>query len=47
MRARAEQGNAWLKNYRALQKVTLCPQRIGAIAAAVLVLLHLEHDRTT
>ena len=47
VRARAEQGNAWLKNYRALQKVTLCPWRIGAIAAAVLVVLHLEHDRTT
>lgn len=47
VRARAEQGNAWLKNYRALQKVTLCPWRIGAIIAAVLVLHHLEHDRTT
>lgn len=47
IRARAEQGNAWLKNYRALRKVTLCPWRIGVIAAAVLVLLHLEHDRTT
>ncbi|RYZ31968.1 MAG: transposase family protein [Propionibacteriaceae bacterium] len=47
IRARAEQGNAWLKNYRALQKVTLCPWRIGAIAAAVLVVLHLEHGRTT
>ncbi len=47
IRARAEQGNAWLKNYKALQKVTLCPWRIGAITAAVLVVLHLEHDRTT
>jgi hypothetical protein len=47
VRARAEQGNAWLKNYRVLRKVTLCPWRIGVIAAAVLVLLHLEHDRTT
>lgn len=47
IRARAEQGNAWLKNYRALQKVTLCPWRIGVIIAAVLVILHLEHDRTT
>ena len=47
VRARAEQGNAWLKNYRVLQKVTLCPWRIGVITAAVLVILHLEHDRTT
>jgi hypothetical protein len=47
VRARAEQGNARLKNYRVLQKVTLCPWRIGAITAAVLVVLHLEHDRTT
>ncbi len=47
VRARAEQGNAWLKNYRAMWRVTLHPQRIGAIAAAVLILLHLEHDRTT
>ncbi|WP_432489437.1 transposase family protein [Kineococcus sp. SYSU DK018] len=47
LRARAEQGNAWLKNYRALQKVTLCPWRVGVIAAAILVVLHLEHDRTT
>jgi hypothetical protein len=47
IRARAEQGNAWLKNYRVLQKVTLCPWRIGVITAAVLVVLHLEHDRTT
>ncbi len=47
VRARAEQGNAWLKNYRVLQKVTLCPWRIGSITAAVLVVLHLEHDRTT
>ncbi|WP_432501813.1 transposase family protein [Kineococcus arenarius] len=47
VRARAEQGNAWLKNYRALQKVSLCPWRIGVITAAVLVVLHLEHERTT
>ena len=47
VRARAEQGNAWLGNYRALQKVTLCPWRIGVITAAVLVVLHLEYDRTT
>ena len=46
-RARAEQGRAWLKNHRALQKVTLCPWRIGAVTAAVLVILHLEHNRIT
>lgn len=47
VRARAEQGDAWLKNYRVLQKVSLCPWRIGTITAVVLVVLHLEHERTT
>lgn len=47
-RARAEQGNAWLKTtFKALRHVSLCPWRISAIAAAALVLLHLEHHRTT
>ena len=33
-----------LTSYR---RVSLCPWRIGAITAAALVLLHIEHDRTT
>lgn len=48
VRARAEAENAWLKTrYTALRRVTLCPWRIGAITAAAIVLLHLEHNRTT
>lgn len=47
IRARAEQRTAWLKNYRAMQKVTLYPGRTGTIVAAVLVLHHLEHNQTT
>jgi hypothetical protein len=31
----------------ALRNVSLCPWKIGKIVAAGLVLLHLEHDRTT
>lgn len=47
-RARAERGNSLLKTtFKALRRVTLCPWRIGAIAAAALVLLHHDHDRTT
>ena len=47
-RALAERGNALLKTtFKALQRVSLCPWRIGAITAAALVLLHHEHDRTT
>ena len=33
--------------FKALRRVSLCPWRIGAITAAALVLLHIEHDRTT
>ncbi len=47
MRAPGEHANALLKEtFVALQKVSLDPWRIGAIAKAALVLLHLEHDRT-
>jgi hypothetical protein len=35
------------ENLEGLRRVTLCPWRIGAITAAALVLLHIEHDRTT
>jgi hypothetical protein len=47
-RALAERGNSLLKTtFKALQRVSLCPWRIGNITAAALVLLHIEHDRTT
>lgn len=47
-RAVAERGNALLKTtFKALQRVTLCPWRIGAITAAALVVLHIEYCRTT
>lgn len=47
VRAWAEQGNAWSKNCRVLQGVTLRSWQIGVITAAVLVTLHLERGRTT
>jgi hypothetical protein len=47
-RAPAERGNWLLKmSFKALRRVSLCPWRIGAIAAAALVLLHHVHGRTT
>lgn len=47
-RARAEQANALLKmTFKALRHVSLDPSAIGRIVAAALVLLHVEHDRTT
>jgi DDE superfamily endonuclease len=47
-RAPAERGNSLLKTtFKALRRVSLCPWRTGAIAAAALVLLHHQHDRTT
>ena len=47
-RAPAERGNSLLKTtVKALRRVSLCLGRIGAITAAVLVLLHHEHGRTT
>lgn len=47
-RARAEQANAVLKmTFKALRHVSLDPGMIGAIVAAALVLLHVEHGRTT
>jgi hypothetical protein len=42
LRAPAERGNALLGRWRALDRVTLCPQRFGAIAAAALVLTSLD-----
>lgn len=47
-RARAEAGNAWLKQtFEALRRVRVDPWRIGTRVAAALVLLHLIYDRTT
>jgi DDE superfamily endonuclease len=47
-RARAEQANSLLKTtFKALRRISLSPDAIGKIAAAALVLLHVEHDRTT
>jgi hypothetical protein len=42
LRAPTERGNALLGRWRALDRVTVCPQRIGAIAAAALVLTSLD-----
>jgi DDE superfamily endonuclease len=47
-RARAEQANALLKTtFKALRRVSLSPDVIGALVAAALVLLHIEHQRTS
>ncbi|MDE1675477.1 IS5/IS1182 family transposase, partial [Nocardia gipuzkoensis] len=46
-RAIGERGNSLLKTTcKALRRVSLCPWRIGALVAAALVLLHVEHRRT-
>jgi hypothetical protein len=42
LRAPTERGNALLGRWRALDRVTLCPQRIGVTAAAALVLTSLD-----
>ena len=42
LRAPSERGNALLGRWRALDRVTVCPQRISAIAAAALVLTSLD-----
>jgi hypothetical protein len=48
LRAVGERGNSLLKTgFKALRNVSLNPWRIGDIVAAALVVLHLEHDRTT
>ncbi len=47
-RARAEQGNPRLKQtFKNLRRVRIDSWRIGALAAAALVLLHVLYDRTT
>lgn len=48
VRAIGERGHALLKmTFRALRNISLDPWRIGKIVAAALVLLHLDHHRTT
>jgi hypothetical protein len=48
LRAIGERGNALLKmTFKALRNVSLDPWRIGKIVAAALVLLHVDHARTT
>lgn len=47
LRCLGERANSLLKNFKALRRWRGCPWRIGDIAAAVLVLLHHEHHRTT
>lgn len=43
LRAPAERANALLKRtWKALERITMCPWRIGAITRAALVLLHLQ-----
>lgn len=46
-RAVGERGNAELKFFKGLRRISLCPWRIGALVAAALVLLHHRHRRTT
>ncbi|WP_194924380.1 HARBI1 family protein [Catenulispora pinisilvae] len=42
----AERANSLLKTtFKALRRVSVCPWRIGAIAKAAIVLLHLEYGR--
>jgi hypothetical protein len=47
VRCLGERGNALLKGFKTLRRVSLCPWRIGAIVSAALVLLHHRHARTT
>ncbi len=48
LRAVGERGNSLLKTtFKPLRNVSFCPWKIGTIVAAALVLLHLDHDRTT
>jgi DDE superfamily endonuclease len=48
IRAIGERGNALLKvTFKALRIVSLDPWSIGRIVATALVLLRIDHDRTT
>jgi len=47
-RAVGERGNSLLKtSFKALRNISVCPWRIGKIVTAALVILHIEHNRTT
>ena len=48
LRCLGERANSLLKTtYKVLRRYRGCPWRLGKIVAAALVLLHVEHDRTT
>ncbi len=47
LRAVGERANALLKHFKALPNISLDPWKIGLIAKAALVILHIEHGRTT
>ena len=48
LRAIGERGNSLLKmTFKSLRNVSLDPWRIGKITAAALVILHIDHARTT
>jgi hypothetical protein len=48
LRAVGERGNSLLKTtFKTLRNISMCPWKIGNIVAAALVILHIEHDRTT
>jgi DDE superfamily endonuclease len=48
VRAIGERGNALLKmTFKALRNISLSPWLIGKIVAAALVILHIDHSRTT
>jgi len=48
VRAIGERGNSVLKTtFKAPRNVSLCPWKISKIVAAALVLLHIDHNRTT
>ncbi|MBI1758417.1 MAG: IS5/IS1182 family transposase, partial [Actinobacteria bacterium] len=48
LRCLGDRANSLLKTtYKVLRRWRGCPQRLGAIVAAALVLLHHEHHRTT
>lgn len=46
LRSPAERANAFIKHFKALQKVTLCPRTITNIAKTALTVLHLNHTKT-
>jgi hypothetical protein len=48
LRAVGERGNSLLKNtFKVLRNISVCPWKISAITAAAMVILHIDHERTT